>query len=147
MPIDYFAYGALMSPDHMRRVVRGWGSLSRGVLRGYRLVFDSYSQAWRGGVAGLREDPGGEVYGVVYTLDEEQLGILDRYEGVPYSRVRIKVSVAMEHGLTSAFTHISANPRSHVAPSRSYLSALIKGLRQAGYGEDIVRQAERAAMG
>ena len=147
MPINYFAYGVLMSPEQMRRVVKEWINTSHGILRGYRLVFDSYSQAWKGGVAGLREDPEGEVYGVVYTLDEEWLAVLDRYEGVPHTRLRIKINVNVDSEVTSAFTHVSSNPRKHVAPSRSYLSALLKALRQVGYGEDIVRKVEHAAAG
>ena len=143
----YFAYGWSLDKGLMKRCVGGWAEARRAELQGFRLVFDSYSSSWKGGVANLREEEGSRVCGVVYRLSEEQLKALDRFEGVPSTSARMSVEVSAEGvGRVKAFAHVAAKPRGRwVKPSREYLSAMFRGLRQHGFGEEVVREVRSIA--
>lgn len=147
MEIYYFAYGANLSKDIMRKRVGDWKEVKRAVLDGYRLCFGVYSKSWKGGAADIRECEGGRVYGAVYLISEEQLSMLDRCEGVPSVYMRRKVKVRTEDGELDAVTYVAANPKDYVRPSQEYLANVLKGLRQHGYGDEVVREVRRIAEG
>ncbi|PUA32996.1 MAG: hypothetical protein B9J98_02650 [Candidatus Terraquivivens tikiterensis] len=147
MAVWYFAYGANLNKDLMRRRVGGWKDCKKGVLEGYKLCFGVFSKSWGGGVADIREWGGSRVYGVVYLLDEEQLKELDKYEGVPNIYLRRKVVVRTEGGEVEAVTYVAANPRHFVKPSTDYLAIMLKGLKQHGYGDDVLKEVKRIAGG
>ncbi|MDJ0269980.1 MAG: gamma-glutamylcyclotransferase [Aigarchaeota archaeon] len=142
----YFAYGANLDREMLRRIIGGWSSEKKAWLRGFSIKFDAYSTSWRGGVADIVEDPDGIVYGAVYQLEEEQLKTLDRYEGVPTMHARRIVVVETEEGQLEAVTYVVSNPRGRVAPSQQYLSSMIRGLRQHGYDERVIALVRKAAM-
>lgn len=131
-----------MNPHFMKKVVGRYESVKRARLEGYRIVFDTYSSSWRGGIAGIREDPKGVVYGAVYLLTEDALELLDRYEGVPSQRLRLRVEVEVEGERLGCITHVSARPRGNVIPSREYVAEMIRGLKLVGYDEDVIRIVE-----
>lgn len=143
----YFAYGWSLDKGLMKRCVGGWVEARKAELKGFRLVFDSYSASWKGGVANLREEEGSKVYGVLYRLSEEQLRALEKFEGVPSSSARLNVEVEAEGlGKVRAFTHVAAKPRGRwVKPSKEYLSAMLRGLKQHGFGGEVVRRVQEAA--
>ncbi|GBC69568.1 hypothetical protein HRbin01_01268 [archaeon HR01] len=147
MKVWYFAYGSNLDLETMRRKVGSWYELKPAILRNYRLVFDHYSPSWSGGTADVVESEGGIVYGAAYLLDEEQLKILDRFEGVPTSYNRRKVLIEVAGEKLEAFTYVVSNPKKYVRPSEEYLSKVLKGLRRLGYGDDVVNGVRRAAMG
>jgi len=143
----YFAYGWTLDKNLMKKSVGRWVEERRAELPGFSLKFNCYSASWRGGVANLVEDESGIVYGVIYRLDEEQLKKLDRLVGVPeiFARRRVKVR-AEELGEVDAVTYVAVSPRRGlVQPSRQYLSAMIRGLKQHGFGENVIRLVEEAA--
>jgi len=136
--INYFAYDVLLNQDQMRLVIKQWQECFPAWLPNYRLVFDSYSISWRGGIAGLKEDEKATVYGALYVIDEQQLSIIDKYEGLANIRMRIKVLVKSDFGEHYAYTHVSSRPRGHVSPTKQYLALLTKGLKQLGYSDKII---------
>ncbi|RLI38445.1 hypothetical protein DRO64_11685 [Candidatus Bathyarchaeota archaeon] len=145
--IWYFAYGWSMDKSLMRKCIGEWIDSRRAELRGYKLSFNAYSASWRGGVANLVEDEGSKVYGAAYKITDEQLRRLDGFEGLPSRSSRMRVKILVENiGEVKAFTHVAANPREGwIAPSRDYLSAMIRGLKQHGLGEEALREVRRAA--
>ncbi len=146
MAVWYFAYGVNLDKDIMRRRIGEWKEAKRAVLKGYELCFNTYSPTWRGGTASIIEKENSTVYGVVYLIDEEQIRMLDKHLGVPNRYVRIKITVETEdNNKIEAMTHVAANPKQHIPPSQQYLSALLRGLRQHGYGEDVVRAVKKVA--
>lgn len=136
--INYFAYDVLLNPDQMRLVIKNWHECFPAWLPNYRLVFDSYSVSWRGGVAGLKEDEKSTVYGALYVIDEQQLSLIDKFEGLTNLRMRIKVMIKSNYGEHNAYTHISSKPREYVPPNKKYLSLLTKGLKQLGYSDKVI---------
>jgi len=147
MAVWYFAYGANLNKELMRKRVGEWKDCKRGVLEGYRLSFGVFSKSWGGGVANIVEESNSKVYGAVYLLDEEQLKVLDRYEGVPNIYLRRKVIVKTDDGEVEAVTYVAANPRQFVKPSAEYLAMMQKGLKQHGYGNEVLKEVKRIAEG
>lgn len=143
---NYFAYDVTVNQDVMRRILGKWRGLRRATLEGYRLVFDTYSSACRGGIVGIEEAPGHRVIGGLYIIEPEDFKLLDRYQGVPTLRSRIKVSVTTEAGVEQAFTYVSVNPRRHVAPSRTYVALIIRGLRSLGFQGSELAALEEAGL-
>jgi gamma-glutamylcyclotransferase (GGCT)/AIG2-like uncharacterized protein YtfP len=143
---NYFAYDVTVNQEVMKRIIGTWYGLSRAILEDYRLVFDTYSAAWRGGIAGIEEAPGHRVPGALYIIEHEDFERLDKYQGLPALRSRIKVSVATEGGVESAHTYISVNPRRHVAPSKTYVTLIAKGLRALGFQEAELASLEEAGL-
>lgn len=139
--IWYFAYGWSMDKSLMRRCIRNWMDSRRAGLSGFRLVFDVYSASWKGGVANLEEDESSKVYGVAYKISLEQLKELDRFEGVPQRAMRRSIEIEVEGiGKVKAVTHVAINPRKGpVYPSKEYLSAMLRGVKQHDLGEEALR--------
>ena len=79
--ISYFAYGSNMSSGRMMQRL-GWSPWREGaVLQDYLLVFaqPGFNEShWS--PASIRSKEEGLVEGIVYYLEERDLGILDGYE-------------------------------------------------------------------
>jgi len=143
----YFAYGWSLNRSLMKKCIGGWIEARRAELRGFKLVFNAYSKSWRGGVANLVEDEASKVYGVAYKITSEQLKKLDRFEGLPSRAARMSVEISVENvGRVKAITHIAVNPRrGWIVPSRDYVSAMLRGLKQHGFSDDVLHEVKRAA--
>lgn len=146
MLVNYFAYDVTLNPEVMRRILDRWQGPRRARLEGYRLTFDTYSASWRGGIAGIEESTDSQVIGALYTIESEDFPILDRYQGAPNIRSRIKVVAKTDTGAEEAYTYVSTNPRRHVAPSRAYLSLMLRGLRALGFSDSDLLLVEKAAF-
>ncbi|MCS7145282.1 MAG: gamma-glutamylcyclotransferase family protein [Nitrososphaerota archaeon] len=145
MAVNYFAYDVTLNPEVIRKILGKWSVPRRARLEGYKLVFDTYSAAWRGGIAGIEEKDNSYVIGALYTIEGEDFPVLDRYQGTPSIRSRIKIRVKTDTGVEEAYTYISTSPRKHVAPSRPYLALMLRGLKTLGYSDPEIVMVERAA--
>lgn len=136
-----------MDKSLMKRCIGDWLDARRAVLKGFEIVFNAYSPAWRGGVANLVEREGARVFGVAYKISSEQLARLDSFEGVPQRAGRRVVVIEVEGvGEVRAITHVPANPRDGVVqPSRKYLSAMYRGIKQHDIPEEAVKELQRIA--
>ena len=141
----YFAYGSNMSRTQMRQRCPDHEVIGKAVLPGYALCFPRHSPIRNCGVAGIVEQPGAEVWGVVYRLHDEDLAALDRREGYDpakpahvnrYNRKTIRVLKDGE-ALDCLIYLARAEPGKHV-PSVEYMSALITGAVEIGLPEDYV---------
>lgn len=146
MDVWYFAYGSNLNKEQMKRRVGKWRDSTKAILRDHKLVFDIYSQSWKGGVADVVESPGGFVYGAVYLLTEDQIKELDKYEAVPtlYSKRKVNVEIDDKMQL-DALAYVASNPGKFLKPSKEYLGSVMSGLRQHGYDEKIIKQIGRIA--
>lgn len=84
----YFAYGSNMSLEHMRRIC-GWHCqfLGRSSLPNFDVCVDER------GYLNLEEKQGGEVFGILYSIDQDGLDLLDAFEGYPNVFGRKEVQV------------------------------------------------------
>ena len=124
--IPYFAYGSNMSAGRIMQRL-GWSPRHEGaLLQDYLLVFDQpgFNEShWS--PANIRSEEEGLVEGMVYHLEERDLGILDGYE--KYYR-RKDVEVALKKGGTiRAVTYLSEDAALATLPTREYLDFLLEG--------------------
>lgn len=104
---------------------------SPGLLRGYQRVFRGRSRKWNGGVASLERKAGAITYGAIVALLEEDLVVLDRFEGVAtgnYRREELLVEPASGPGVL-AMTYIS-NSLIYNEPTRAYLEQVARTVGQ-----------------
>jgi cation transport regulator ChaC len=136
-----------MDKSLMRKCIGDWLDARRATLKGFEIVFNAYSPAWRGGVANLRESESARIIGVAYKITHDQLAKLDAFEGVPSRASRRMVSIEVEGvGEVKAITHVAANPRDgFVQPSKEYLSAMHRGIKQHGIPDEMIKAIQKAA--
>jgi gamma-glutamylcyclotransferase (GGCT)/AIG2-like uncharacterized protein YtfP len=150
----YFAYGSNMLVEQMRERCPSASFVCVAGLEGYRLAFTRTAKGnWKGcGVADVVPAPGQRVWGVVFRIDELDLGSLDRSEGYRPDREsnayrRIDVHVQRDGDIEkplAAFTYVVCVPEDpNPLPHRDYVGRIIAGARSWNLPEDYVRGLER----
>ena len=123
----YFAYGSNMSARRIRHRL-GWApSRIATVLPDYLLTFDKQSSD--GGKANIRFSSGNNVEGVLYFVREQDLLVLDEYEGVAeeqYKRKELEVQDRVGHRMP-AIAYIALNTGPEFRPTREYLNYMLEG--------------------
>ena len=106
----------------------GWSPSRSGViLSDYEMIFNKHSND--GGKANIMSSPGNIVEGILYSVNEEDLLILDKYEGVAtkqYKRHEIEVRNNNKNSIT-AVTYKALNTGKISAPTEEYLSYILEG--------------------
>ena len=144
----YFAYGSNMQSATLRgrRGIHFHRAL-RGRARGWRLVLDKPGLIPTGSaVANIIPDATAEVWGVLYQIDEGDLGHLDLTEGVligNYMRIEIAVVPSIVDPPLSAFTLVSDRRNPGARPSTRYMGLLIAGAEEHGLPADYVEFLRR----
>ena len=113
--------------------------LGKAVLKDHALCFPRSSPVRNCGVAGLVEEFGAEVCGVVYRLHDRDLAALDRREGYDPGKPshvnrynRQTVRVRMDDRELECLTYFARpEPGEHV-PSADYLRTIIEGAEENG---------------
>ena len=106
----------------------GWfPSRTGAILPDYEMIFNKHSND--GGKANIMSSPGNIVEGILYSVNEEDLLILDKYEGVAakqYKRHEIEVRNNNKNSIT-AVTYKALNTGKVSAPTEEYLSYILDG--------------------
>ena len=125
--LNYFAFGSNMSAQRMRERL-GWSPSRSGViLHDYEMIFNKHSND--GGKANIMYSPGNIVEGILYSVNEEDLVILDKYEGVSskqYKRYKIEVQDNNKNSIP-AVAYKALNTGKVSAPTEEYLNYILKG--------------------
>jgi gamma-glutamylcyclotransferase (GGCT)/AIG2-like uncharacterized protein YtfP len=145
----YFAYGSNMLASQMNKRCPSARFVCVAVLADHALVFPRKSKRWGCGVASI--EPGDDkVWGVVYQIDELDIGRLDKCEGfspgrVGNSYVREERRV-LRHGQKddplTVWTYIGAPQAGPPKPNACYLKRIIGGAKHWRLPEDYVRKLE-----
>ena len=148
----YFAYGSNLSEARLHENCPSARLEAIASLSGHRLAFTRRSARWGGGVADIRPDSGGEVWGVVWRIDAVDGAALDRQEGVhasPPRYRRIEVAVTTPGGdVLDCLAYQVVEPEAeHVAPSAAYLGTMLRGARDAGLPESYAARIDAIAAG
>ena len=77
----YFAYGSNLDWKRMKNRCPNTEFYCKASLPDYRIEFTRKSNKFNCGVADIIWDENNKAYGVVYRINEEDLGKLDKYEG------------------------------------------------------------------
>ena len=125
--INYFAFGSNMSAQRMNDRL-GWSpSPSGAILNDYVMVFNKHSND--GGKANIMYSPGNLVEGILYSVNKEDLLILDKFEGVAteqYKRYDIKVRDNNKKFI-EAVAYKALNTGELFAPTEEYLNYILEG--------------------
>ncbi|XP_076157298.1 gamma-glutamylcyclotransferase a [Alosa pseudoharengus] len=128
----YFAFGSNLLKERLQLKNPSATFYSTGRLKDYVLRFGLWGESvqgrWNGGVATIEENPGAEVWGVVWKLSKDNLASLDKQEEV-YSPM--EVSVETDSGLLACRTY-QMNNFSACLPSPQYKQVLCLGAQQNG---------------
>lgn len=124
----YFAYGANMSPETLKR--RGVSPI-RSVaasLHGYSLKFSHRGLLFtEPAFANIEADAQGIVYGVAHELATGELERLDKIEGAEYQHVDVVIEASA--GSLQARAYLDPYPVSGLKPSRRYARVCIAAAR------------------
>ena len=94
--------------------------LGSATLRGYRQVFDGWSDKWQGSTANIVKSEPSSTQGALYQLTKDDIAELDGYEP-NYSRKIVKVLL---DGETRKAYIYSRKPLQEGSPSKEYLDAM-----------------------
>src|ERR1700726_3303429 len=105
-----FAFGSNICSGRFRDYkVRPEGKGRSALLREYRLRFNKLSVKDSSGKANVEKHPGGQVWGVLYTIPDGDLETLDSGEGRGYTRIRLPIlTIAGES--TDAWVYLASTP-------------------------------------
>lgn len=143
----YFAYGSNMDWDQIRERCPSARFCGVAVLLDHRIAFSRYSTTRRCGVADAVGNEGREVWGVVYDIDELDIGHLDKKEGFqpgtiknPYIREQRHVFLDghREKPLTVAIYFATPEPGTHL-PSQRYKDLILSGAKYWHLPENYIR--------
>ena len=125
--LNYFAFGSNMSAQRMHERL-GWSPSRLGaILPDYEMIFNKHSND--GGKAYIMHSPGNLVEGILYSVNEEYLLILDKFEGVAakqYKRYDIEVWNHNKNSI-AAVAYKALNTGKVSAPTEEYLSYILEG--------------------
>ena len=106
----------------------GWSpSRSGAILTDFEMIFNKHSND--GGKANIMSSTGNIVEGILYSVNEEDLLILDKYEGVAakqYKRHEIEVRNHNKNSI-AAVAYKALNTGKVSAPTEEYLSYILEG--------------------
>ena len=148
----YFAFGSNLSEARLHENCPSARLEAIAWLPGYRLAFTRRSERWGGGVADIRPDSAGEVWGVAWCIAATEGEALDRQEGVHaspprYRRIEVAVTTADGEVLDCLAYQVVEPQAEHIAPSAAYLETMLRGGRAAGLPEAYIAQIEAIAGG
>lgn len=130
-----FCYGSNHVEQLLERIEKTSVTTVGAWLPGYRRVFRGWSDRWGGGVASLKKDDDGVVYGYIAKVTNDDLDVLDRYEGVASGKYKRKtISVETNDGSKKAIAYVSMSTE-HNSPSLKYLKACAKTVGEFWTGE------------
>lgn len=101
--------------------------IGKAVLPGYRLDFTIYSEKRDCGCADIVPEIGSEVWGLLYSITDEDLQSLDDAEGVTkekYRRVQVVINKEKGGQITAEVYEVVHKSAKELRPSKHYLSQL-----------------------
>lgn len=121
-----FSYGSnhpLQMAERLGHDVRTMGAYLPGYVRAFR----GFSRRWGGGVATLKKQAGGVVFGLVAPVSASDIETMDRFEGVAsgnYKRMSVNVILA-DGSKAKAIAYVSTSNEFN-QPTKEYLEAVAK---------------------
>jgi gamma-glutamylcyclotransferase (GGCT)/AIG2-like uncharacterized protein YtfP len=130
----YFAYGSNLNKTQMKKRCQTSKLIDVGYLKDYKLVFSYYSSTWNGGVADIIPENGTIVWGLIYTLTEQDLTRLDKYEGYPDIYTRFHTSIrTIKDTILNAWVYTVIKKTSFMPPTKGYLENIKIAAREYNF--------------
>lgn len=151
MPL-YFAYGSNLHEGQMKSRCPSAHFVCRAELKDHALKFTRRSIQRGCGVVDAVPEPDESVWGVVYRLDETELGRLDTCEGFHLGRTEDQNSYnrreshVHEDGLNerplTVYVYFANRQEGVHLPNRNYMDLILTGARHWRLSEDYIRALE-----
>jgi gamma-glutamylcyclotransferase len=125
-----FVYADNLNPTQLKRRAPEHKFVEKAYLPDHTLHFCRWSSQWRCGLGSITPSQGDKVWGVILEITDEDLKILDEFEGeVPQGAFRhLQVTVVTEAGEKVLVTTHAATPIGKFKPKEHYLDWVIKGV-------------------
>lgn len=125
-----FIYAENLHPNQLKKRAPEHQFLFKAYLPDHTIHFPRFSSQWRCGLASITPSPGERVWGAVFELTDEDLKILDTYNGeVPEGAFRhLEVTVMTEDEQKELVTTHAANPIGKFRVKDDYLDFVRKGV-------------------
>lgn len=145
----YFAYGSNMNFSQIKDRCPSASFLGTAKLIDYTMAFTRESTKRKCGVADIVPCNTASVWGVIYQINEVELGALDKSEGFNPNReenayIRKEVMVfrdGQSNQPFTAMTYIVQNKsKHHIPPSKEYLSLIISGAEMWHLPSEYIQQ-------
>ena len=134
----YAAYGSNMDPAQMMERAPHSPMAGTGWLVGWRLTFGGEDLGWEGALATIVEEPGSQVFVVLYDVTPEDEARLDRWEGselLLHQKIRLRVQTL--EGSVLAWLYV-LDAYEGGLPSARYLGVVSDAAESAGAPADYV---------
>lgn len=144
--IYHFAYGINMNKSIIAERCNDARILAVAKLPGYRLVFSDYSRVWDGGMEGVIREPGHDLWGLIYELNQMDRNRLDIMQDVRMDGTgtyfHYPARIVCEDGLSRIVLFYKKNIQGELAcPSTELLNLIIGGAEEhslpASYIEEL----------
>lgn len=141
----YFAYGSNLNSKAVSEWCRHYGhrapAMKHGrpvILSNYRLCFPIYSDYWGGGIGDIEWDPGKYVAGVLFSMTEAEMSVLDLKVGRKvdemekeigiYRRIDVVVEPMGKGESIHAVTYTgTSGEKYHIPPTQHYMEQVVQG--------------------
>ncbi len=126
----YFAYGSNMLTRRLTAPRRAPSAkfIGTGYIEGYRLTFDKASNDGSGKCdAEATGNPEDRVYGVVYSIAEDEAGALDTAEAVGHGYRKGEIDILTPQGPLRAVAYFATQKNARLLPFHWYKSFVVQG--------------------
>lgn len=135
----YAAYASSMDPERMVKIAPHSPAAGMGWLDGWRLTFGGADIGWEGALSTVVEDPGHQVFVMLYDVTPQDESLLDQWESTElgiYTKIRVRVQTL--EGDVVAWLYV-LDAYEGGLPSARYLGIIADAAEAAGAPEDYVR--------
>ena len=139
-----FIYADNLNPNQLKKRAPEHKFLFKAYLPDHTIHFPRFSSQWRCGLASITPSQGERVWGTVFELTDEDLKILDAYDGeVPEGAFRhLEVTVMTEDEQKELVTTHAANPIGKFRVKDDYLDFVGKGVKHWDLPEECLETWE-----
>jgi len=113
--------------------------ITRAKLKGYKFVYDGYSNTRNGAVANIIKSNDNVVEGGIFEVDNDCIQSLDRYEGYPHSYQRQTVRVEDDNNNSYQVIVYLRTPQNLGKPSEEYRNIVLNGAYECGLSEGYIK--------
>jgi len=129
--MKFFLYADNLNPTQLKKRAPEHQPVCKAYLPDHTIQFCRWSSQWRCGLGSVRPSPGERVWGIVLEITDEDLKLLDEFEGdVPAGTFHhLPVTVVTEEEEKVLVTTHAATPIGKFKPKEHYLDWVIKGVK------------------
>jgi gamma-glutamylcyclotransferase (GGCT)/AIG2-like uncharacterized protein YtfP len=113
--------------------------LTIGYRKGWKLVFDGYSEKRKGAVINAVPSETDILWGALYKISQNDLKRMDGFEDYPRSYQREKAEIICENGIIKAYFYFR-KPLEIGKPSQEYLDVVLKGAEECNLPKDYIEK-------